>query len=207
MNYFSIFLVSFTIALSGALSPGPLLATVISESPRHGTKAGPLIILGHALLEIGMVALIVLGLARFVYQPFLLNLISLLVSGILIYFGIKMLVSVPALSLDITPGQSQSSNLVLMGITVSLSNPYWTIWWLTIGLGLLLAAQKAGFWAIGIFFIGHILADLLWYTLVSFGLSAGKRFLTDRLYRGIVLICAVMLLGFGLIFGLNSIRA
>ena len=63
MNYFSIFIVSFTIALSGALAPGPLLTAVIYESTRKGFKAGPLVILGHALLEVIILALIISGLA------------------------------------------------------------------------------------------------------------------------------------------------
>ena len=55
MEYFFIFMTSFVIALSGALAPGPLLAACISESTKHGFKSGPLMILGHAILEIIMV--------------------------------------------------------------------------------------------------------------------------------------------------------
>ena len=64
MSYFSIFLISFTVALSGALMPGPLLAAVIYESTRHGFKTGPLFVLGHAMLEVLMVTFIILGFSR-----------------------------------------------------------------------------------------------------------------------------------------------
>lgn len=61
-NYWYIFIVSFTIALSGAMMPGPLLTAVISESMKHGRKTGPLIILGHAILEVIMVTILLFSL-------------------------------------------------------------------------------------------------------------------------------------------------
>ena len=59
----SIFFTSFVIALSGAMMPGPLLTATISESTRHGIKAGPLLILGHGILELLLVTALLLGLA------------------------------------------------------------------------------------------------------------------------------------------------
>ena len=42
---------SFIVALSGALMPGPLLTVTVGEAARRGFWAGPLIMVGHALLE------------------------------------------------------------------------------------------------------------------------------------------------------------
>lgn len=196
MSYLSIFLVSFMIALSGALMPGPLLAAVIYESTRHGFKAGPLFIFGHALLEVLMVAFIVFGFARFLNTPLMIGVITVAGSLILIYFGIMMIVSLPRLSLALDSYPGKSTNLVWSGITTSLANPYWTIWWLTIGIGLVLAAQKQGWLAILVFFAGHILADLGWYCIVALMISKGRDYFTDRIYRGIVLLCAISLIGF-----------
>ncbi len=206
MNYLAIFTVSFTIALSGALMPGPLLATVIYKSTKQGYKSGPLIILGHALLEICMVAFIIFGLTRFIHNQLVLKAISLLGALILFYFGMNMLFSLPRLSLDSKNNPEKSSNLILLGITMSIANPYWAIWWLTIGLGLVLAAQKAGFIAVAIFFAGHILADFGWYSLVSFSISKGKRFISEKIYKIVVSLCAITLVGFALYFGINSYR-
>jgi len=57
----------------------------------------------------------------------------------------------------------------------SLSNPYWTLWWATIGLGYLAAAMKFGLKGVVVFFWGHILADYTWYALISVGITRGKR--------------------------------
>jgi len=203
MDYLSIFLVSFAIALSGALAPGPLLATVIYESPKHGFKTGPLLILGHALLEIAMVAFIILGLNRFVNNPLVFKILTFCGSIILIYFGLRMFLSAPRASLDLKSTPTGSSNLIFAGATVSIANPYWTIWWLSIGLGLVLAAQRQGLIAIGIFFLGHILADLGWYSLVSLMISRTRHFISQKAYRIMLSVCALALIGFGVYFGVS----
>ena len=201
MNLFSIFIISFTIALSGAMMPGPLFTSIVANSPRHGFKTGPLFILGHAMLELVMIAAIVLGLSNFIENESILRWIAIVGAGILIFFGIKMMRSLKGLKLDLEGKQKMSSkNLVILGITMSVVNPFWTIWWLTIGLGFVLAAKKAGMIAIAIFFLGHILADLGWYSAVSFMITAGRRFISDGIYKGLIAVCAVVLIGFGIYF-------
>lgn len=205
MAALSIFIASFTIALSGALMPGPLLAAVLYQSARHGFVTGPLMILGHAIVELAMVLCIIFGLTYIVDNPLIIKGISLLGAVILIYFGIAMIVSVPKVTLDIEEQDTSSSNLILSGITMSIANPYWTIWWLTIGLGLVIAAGDVGMWAVIMFFLGHILADLLWYSFISLMVSRGKRFVSLGVYRSVIVVCACALLGFGMYFGLHSL--
>jgi len=197
MGYLWIFALSFTIALSGALAPGPLLAAVISQSARQGAKIGPLIILGHAAVELVMVIFIVVGLARFINTPVVIKAISLSGAVILVYSGISLMLSIKTVSLEESRMQKHAGNPVLIGIIMSISNPYWSIWWLTIGMGLVLAAQKSGLIGIMVFFLGHILADLGWYSFVSFSLSRGSERMGSGLYRMILIACALVLIGFG----------
>ena len=204
MGYLSIFLASFAIALSGALMPGPLLTAVVAESAKHGFKSGPFMILGHAILEAIMIGALLLGLAGIVKNIAVMRSIAVIGALILLYFGFKMLASLPGLSLQTKAYPAKSSNLIFLGITVSLSNPYWAFWWLTIGLGLVLAAGKLGLLAVLFFFFGHILADLGWYSMVSWGISKGRNFISDKAYRRMILVCALALIGFGLYFGLNA---
>ena len=90
------------------------------------------------------------------------------------------------------------------GMLMSLANPYWTIWWATIGLGYILYSFKLGLLGVIAFFLGHILADLTWYAAVSFTVAHGRRFMNDRIYRGIIACCAAALLVFGLYFGFTG---
>ena len=86
------------------------------------------------------------------------------------------------------------------GMAASISNPYWIIWWATVGAAYV--ATSAGYGVAGpaTFFVGHIAADLAWYSLVSFAIATGTRFFNDRVYRGILYVCGSFLFLFGAYF-------
>ena len=191
-----IFVSSFVIALSGALMPGPLLSATISESSQRGFVAGPLLIAGHGLLELFLVTILILGLAPFFQLPAVFATSAIAGSAILLWMASGMLRSLPGLSLDVAPRQGRLNHPVFSGIVMSVSNPYWIIWWATIGIGYILYSRQFGMWGLVFFFTGHILADLVWYSSVAAVVAGGRRFLTDRLYRGLIAICAVFLIAF-----------
>ncbi|MEW6521354.1 MAG: LysE family transporter [Thermodesulfobacteriota bacterium] len=196
----AIFASSFMIALSGALMPGPLLTVTISESSRRGAAAGPLMMLGHGLLELLLVVGLLSGLAPLLTRDGVFIVIALSGGAILLWMAIAMLRSLPTLRLDLDVHTEKSQNLVLAGILFSLANPYWTIWWASIGLGYILHSVKLGLPGVAAFFTGHILADLLWYSLISFTIARGKRFFSDRFYRGLIGTCASLLVVFACYF-------
>ncbi len=200
MDYINLFLVSFTIALSGAMAPGPLLTTVIYESTKHGVKTGPLVILGHGIIELAMLVILVCGMGRFINNPYILAVISLLGTVILIISGLQIIFSADRIIANESPNKKSSRHLPIAGITMSVSNPYWTVWWLTVGLGLLIRANRTGIIGILVFFSGHILADLGYYSFVSFAISKGRKFFSPRVYKNIVIICGISLIIFGIYF-------
>jgi len=196
----AIFASSFLIALSGALMPGPLLTVPVSESPRRGAVTGPLMILGHGILELGLVIALLLGLAPILKQDAVFISISLAGGGILIWMAVSMFRSLPNLYLDLDASPGKPRNLILSGIILSLVNPYWTIWWASIGLGYIMSSAKLGAAGIISFFAGHILADFIWYSFISYSVSRGRRFLSNTLYRGLIGGCASFLLIFACCF-------
>ncbi|MBU0968247.1 MAG: LysE family translocator [Proteobacteria bacterium] len=195
-----IFASSFMIALSGALMPGPLLTVTISESSRRGASAGPLMMLGHGLLELVLVVALLSGMAPFFEQDGVFIVIALFGGGILLWMAVSMLRSLPTLRLDLDVHTEKTQNLVMAGIMFSLANPYWTIWWASIGLGYIIHSFKFGIPGVLAFFTGHILADLLWYSLISFAIARGKRFFSDGFYRGLIGTCASLLVVFACYF-------
>jgi len=196
----TVFLASFFVALSGALMPGPLLMVTISESPRRGFMAGPLLIVGHSILEGIFVLSILLGLSPFLKGFVLFELIAILGAGMLLYMARGMLKGLPYLSLTSGNRRSPPRSLVLKGAIVSLANPYWSLWWVTVGLSYILWSMKYGFWGWVSFFFGHISADFLWYSAISLTVSRGVKILTDKIYRRIVFLCALFLVAFAFYF-------
>lgn len=202
-----IFATSFIVALSGALMPGPLLTVTISESARRGAWVGPLLIVGHGILELLFIVLILWGLGDLLMKAEVLSVIAFFGSFVLLWMGFGMIKGIKSLSLARDIERSQNGKLssilknpILAGVVVSLSNPYWTIWWLTIGLAYIFMSVKFGVLGLIAFFIGHILADLVWYSFVSTSVSFGTKFFTDKIYRGIAAVCGSFLLGFSFYF-------
>ncbi len=195
-----IFSSSFVIALSGALMPGPLLTVTISESTRRGAMAGPLMILGHGILELALVLALLAGLAPFLRREDVFVVIALVGGGILLWMAVSMLRGLGRLCLDHKVEGEAKQNLVVAGFLFSLANPYWTIWWASIGLGYIMQSVQFGILGVTAFFTGHILADFLWYAMVSFGVAKGRNYLSDTAYRKIVGGCASFLLLFSCYF-------
>lgn len=205
--YTGIFFTSFIVALSGALMPGPLLTVTITESAKRGAWAGPLLIAGHAILELVFIILILVGFGELLNKNGILSGVAFFGSAVLLWMGFGMIKSVKTITLLGEEEKLKNSrisrflkNPILSGIIVSLANPYWTIWWLTIGLAYIFMSVKFGVKGVIVFFVGHILADFTWYTVVSSSISYGKRFFSDRIYRGVIGFCGIFLLVFSVFF-------
>jgi threonine/homoserine/homoserine lactone efflux protein len=196
----TIFCTSFVIALSGAMMPGPLLTATISETSRQGFKAGPLLILGHGILELLLVLALILGLAPFLQRQEVFIATAFAGAIILVWLAVNMLRTLHTLHIDWEGKSDGSNHLIMTGVLLSIANPYWTIWWASIGLGYILFSQKFGILGVFFFFAGHILADLTWYAIVSLAVDRGRHFLTDRLYRSVIGICASFLIIFACYF-------
>ncbi len=192
----TIFFTSFIIAFSGAMMPGPLLTVTISESARQGGWVGPKIIVGHVILEIVLIAGILLGLAPFLQNETFFILIAVVGGIIMIMMAWSMFKSLPGIEINSDIHAKKQNNIYLSGILMSLANPYWIIWWATIGLGYILSSMKFGVVGIVLFFIGHILGDLVWYSGISFAIGKGQRLFTNKIYRILVGSCATFLVVF-----------
>lgn len=205
-----IFGTAFLVALSGAMMPGPLLTYAISASATHGFRSGPLLILGHAILELGLILLLVLGLDQIIERESFSTAIGLLGGTILVIMGLQTARqgyfrrSMPLAPASTKPVQRK---MVVAGIVISLSNPYWFIWWATIGMAYLIWALHLGAAGVAAFFSGHILADLGWYALVTFIVASGRKVLNNTIYSWLLVICGIALTGLGIYFIIYGIDA
>jgi len=194
----AIFFTALVVALSGAMMPGPLLTVTISESAKKGFIVGPMLIAGHAILELLLLIALLLGLGPLLKNELFFIIIAFVGGLVMLWMALGMFRSLPTLSVSFTGESKARNNLLITGSLMSLVNPYWIIWWATIGIGYIVLSQKPGFWGITLFYLGHITGDLLWYSAISFAVSKGKRLFTDTVYRILIAICGAFLVAFSI---------
>jgi threonine/homoserine/homoserine lactone efflux protein len=209
----ALFVSSLVLGFSGAMPPGSLWSLVVAQTIQRGFWAGPLLITGHALLEAAMVAGLTLGLSALLRRKGVAGTIGLLGGAFLFWMGVTLLGDAPRASLD---AQAQvgtalsAGQLVLWGALTSATNPYWVMWWAFAGATCVASAGKQGVPGLAAFFAGHLLADYLWYALVSGAIAAGRQVMPLWLYRGLLGLCGAFLLlmaGYFLWFGLKTLRS
>lgn len=88
-------------------------------------------------------------------------------------------------------------NPITAGTLTTFANPYWFIWWATVGAGYITFSLEQGLTGILFFSLGHFLADLGWLSLIAFVLATGKKFISDKIYQGIVVFLALFIIGMG----------
>lgn len=228
-----VFSVSFLMALSGALMPGPLLTYTIArtmQSRRRGYLVGAWVIAGHALLEGALVCALAVGVAEFLHAPLALKIIGTAGALVLGYMGAGLIresvrnlrraaestqgggTRAGSAAADqrpetaARPGSTVGMNPVLAGTLVSLANPYWWVWWVTVGSATLIRfdASLANWKVLLAFFLGHEAGDLGWYLAVSTAVHFGRRSLSRGITDSLLVACGVFLIGFGVYLGLSQ---
>jgi threonine/homoserine/homoserine lactone efflux protein len=217
--FWVIFSFSFLVALTGAMSPGPLLTYTIIKSLENnrGYLMGFWIITGHAILEIAIIIFLLFGFSFVLENIIVVRIIGIAGGLILSYLGLSIVRNVyhgtiPTNFLSEPVEQNQDpfknkylQNPVVGGIMVSMSNPYWWVWWATIGFAFM-AQFGISFkqWPkLLAFFLGHEAGDLLWYLIISFLAFFGLRHLKKRVYYGILVCCGIFMILFGIALGIS----
>ena len=193
----STLVLGFLIGLTGALAPGPTLVATINASLAGNWTAGLKVSLGHIIIETAIFFLIILGLAS-VAGPYT-TAIAVIGGIALIVFGIMTISGSRSARISAAPAQTAASPY-MAGLLTSAANPYFWIWWLSVGSALLISSLEGGLLLAVVFMIGHWVADTSWYVFVSTGISKGRTILSDTAYHHIMAACGAFLVIFGLYY-------
>lgn len=196
MSKAAILMQAVLVSLSGALSPGPMTAVTIKkgfESPH----AGALIAIGHGIVEFPLMIAIFYGISAFFIRPSVKTAIALMGGFLLMYMGLGVLKKRNVFEVH---EKHIAFSPLFAGIFLAASNPYFIVWWATVGTTLIAYTTKFGNLFFIIFMICHWMCDFVWYYFLSFLVYKGKRFLGVRFYYIISIICGVALIAMGLRF-------
>jgi threonine/homoserine/homoserine lactone efflux protein len=189
-------LISAIISLSGILMPGPVFAIAIAKG--HQNKfAGAIISLGHGLVEFPLMILIYIGLLRFFTGTEFQMIIAFLGGIALIYLGYGLYRSKNDINEDKYDVQWGTFTA---GAITTLANPYFFMWWVSIGAVLILSFSSYGFIGFLLFAIVHWLCDFFYNTLVSFTVFKSKRFWNSKVHGIVFGGSGLLLITFGIWF-------
>ncbi|MCP4611849.1 MAG: LysE family transporter [Planctomycetes bacterium] len=190
------------ISCSGALQPGPVTATAISMGTRN-RYAGILIAIGHGIVEFPLIVVIILGLGKYFEMPKVKIAIGLAGGIFLLLMAIQSLLSLKA-KLD-NQSKVLKDKPITAGIILSAGNPYFLIWWATVGLALATQAKQWGIWAFALFAVTHWSVDLIWLLMLTWFSNKGSVLVGRKGMRIVLIICAGALFFFGLFFIYNAL--
>jgi len=196
---------AFIVGLSGALMPGTVFVAVVLQAARKGWKVGPLIVLGHALLETGFGIALVLGLSAAMGVQIVRTTIGLVGGVFLLWMGFSLLKTSRHAEILTTSSEREpplvSSAPVLTGLVASSINPYFYVWWATVGnVFTMKGLELAGLLGVAIFMVSHWMSDLSWYTLISLSVGKSRGYMSNRIYRMVLGACGAFLIALGLVF-------
>ncbi|HEY8391444.1 MAG TPA: LysE family transporter [Capillibacterium sp.] len=205
-----IFMESLLIGYSGAVMPGSLLTYTLERSMQTGVKAGFMISLGHSLLELILVILLYLGFGPYLSADLAQIIIGLAGGIVLLILGGKMVKQSRSGQVTIPqPAATRTGkgSMLLGGALISAANPYFTLWWAVVGLGLMMKAfNRFGPAGILLFYLGHIFSDFSWYLFVAWLIGKTRSFLSLKVYKVLIICLGVCLIAFGISFFLHALR-
>jgi threonine/homoserine/homoserine lactone efflux protein len=184
------------ISISGVIAPGPMLAVVLAKSYRS-PWAGTFMALGHAVVEVPLIILIYFGFAHF-FENYTVRLcLAVIGGGMILWLGIRMFFDRRKI---VREGQDLPYPAFVAGITMSALNPFFLLWWATIGSLLVMKYLDFGVRGLLILIVVHWVCDLVWLSFISQLAHRTHRFLSPHFHEWLFIAMALFLAGFGVYY-------
>jgi threonine/homoserine/homoserine lactone efflux protein len=190
------------ISLSGVMMPGPMFAMTVAKSYRS-PWAGAQVSLGHAVIEVPLILLIYFGFGGFFQNSMVQLVLSLVGGAMIIWLGIGMF---RARNSMVEQGKDLPHNAFTAGIILSGLNPFFLLWWATVGLSLVAKFLNFGTTGLIALITTHWLCDLAWLSLVSVLIYRTQRLYGKRLQEWMFIICSSLLIYVGGTFLYSGIK-
>jgi threonine/homoserine/homoserine lactone efflux protein len=184
------------------MAPGPITATTIGKG-NDSPYAGALIAVGHGIVEFPLMIAVYLGAGKLFSLPAFKLFVGIVGGLFLLYMGVGMLRSVRQTEIE---SVQDKRSPITAGILLTIGNPYFLVWWATIGAILVFRSVEFGLLGFVVFSIAHWTCDLIWYFVLGALAFKGGQFFGNWFQRVVFVVCGVALLFFGgkLIFDVAS---
>ena len=192
------------VTASGALAPGPLFFTNITHGTKSGAKGGLAFSVGHTIFELSLVVFLAVTLHAVISQLSVIELVVGVIGGTaLLVFGFLQIREALTAKAAVEGKKSRfsSKNPLLLGTLFTGLNPYFIIWWLTVGLTLIVnALALASFLGVLIMYIAHVWMDYVWLIGTAYLAKKGTNLTGRKGYKILMIIFGLILVYFGVNF-------
>lgn len=187
---------AITISLTGVMAPGAMTAATIAHGSKN-PKAGLIVSIGHGIIELPLIVLLVFGLGKIIKSNTAQITIGIVGGLLLIYIAATMLNDAhkpPANT------KTNSSKPLMAGIVLTAGNPYFLLWWATVGTLLAIDAKELGLLAFTLFAITHWLCDVIWLSILSLASYKGTSIMGPNIQKHVLVFCGLILMAFAIKF-------
>ena len=201
------------VSVSGVISPGPLFFANLVLSKNGGFWSGIKIAIGHSIVELPVIILYsipLIVLSSPIVTSSIIKFISFIGGISLIAFGILYVVK--------TLSKNNNSNYIvkssriqkpiLAGILFTGLNPFFFLWWISVGIKLISdSIELLGYpFGIAFLFLVHVWMDYAWLGLSSYFASRGVKVIRSYYHNFIILLLTIPLFYYGINFTLSAFR-
>ena len=202
MVFYKFLFQTILISLSGVMAPGPVTAVTVgkgNESPHAGAQ----IAVGHAIVEFPLMIALFYGFGVILKIDIIKGLIAFVGGIFILVMGIGMLREMKTARVK---SKKDPHTPLVAGMLLSIGNPYFLIWWATVGVTLILRSIGFGLAGFLIFALVHWLCDLVWLWFLSSLSYKGGQFFGKIFQQIIFAICGVFLIIFSILFVKDAIQ-
>ena len=194
------------VTASGALVPGPLFFATVSQGAKHGAKTGLVFSIAHTIVEFSLIMLFAIGLLTIASEPIVKVVVGISGGVVLILFGaFQIRNSFKSDLTELKKPKSSYKHLFLLGLAFTGLNPYFIIWWLTVGGQLIIIALEfAALLGVVFMFLCHVWMDYVWLTGVAYFAKKGTNVMGFKWYKPLMIIFGAVLIYFGSRFVLEA---
>jgi threonine/homoserine/homoserine lactone efflux protein len=94
---------------------------------------------------------------------------------------------------------------VIAGVVTTASNPYYFMWWATLGAALTLNALEFGLAVLVVFAVLHWSIDLGWDVFLAYTVHRSRGLWNDRVFIAVFAFCGGVMVLFGIWFGATAV--
>jgi threonine/homoserine/homoserine lactone efflux protein len=207
MDIFNFIVTVVLVTASGALAPGPLFFATLSHGAKSGVKSGLIFSVAHTVVEFSLIMVFAFGLLTIASEPIVQLVIGIMGGIVLIGFGLLQIYKTISIKYEEEkPIKTSYRHLFFIGVLFTGFNPYFIVWWLTVGAELILISLAfASILGVIFMYICHVWMDYVWLMVVAHISKKGVDVVGLKGYRIIIGLFGIVLIYFGISFITNAL--